>query len=433
MSSTTEFSPVELGNDPAAPGDPFLRTRYHYGMLLGADDFTVDQKHHILRHRLHQALLHGHGTVSGLRVTRYTADAGAIEELRIRPGLAIDVQGRDLYVAKELCLDVVPLSDAAWASFEQVDPADALPFLQDPADDGTGVRRAYVVLQYVACQAQPVPAVTPPCGDPSESFAYSRIVDSYRADLVAEAPALPWYLQDQVPGSPYVPALAGMLVPPSPEGLREVVLRIILDLPHAVSTIWNSAPEAPVLLATAYLRRDALNRTSVVGVDNGVRPLVPQVQLGMGRLLGQSLVVREVDARPCLLEATVLPPDSGDVDNAFYVQLTFSAEVVLETVRQGTQMVRLQPSGWDGTVLLDFEVDLGDPRIVRVLVDAAATSGGAWSVATPWRLVLAGTGPTPICTIEGHPFVGRWSDIRPQDHNVGQDAIVSGTYLNSGS
>lgn len=432
MSTTTEFSPVELGNDPAAPGDPFLRTRYHYGMLLGADDFTVDQKHHILRHRLHQALLHGHGTVSGLRVVRYTADAGAVEEVRIQPGLAIDTQGRDLFVARELCLDVVPLSDAAWASFEEVDPAEVLPYVVEEGDTGTGVRLAYVTLRYVACQTQPVPAVTPPCGDPSESFAYSRISDNYRADLVAEPPPLPWYMLP-APGSPGQPAIAQAYDPPSAGGLREALMRIILDIPHPVSSIWSSSPEAPVLLAAVYLRRDTQNRTSIFRVDNGVRPLLPQVQLAVTRLLGQSVVVREDDPRPCLLDFEVLPPEATDLDHAFYVRLLFSAGIALPTVEQSAKLARLGATGWDSEVGLDVEFEGTGTTVVLVKVEAAPSSGGAWTDGTPWRLALRGTGPTPICTTSGHPFVGRWSEIRPQDQTVGQDAIVTGTYSTTGS
>ena len=51
------------------------------------------------------------------------------------------------------------------------------------AGPGLSDYKAFVVLRFVACQAQPVPAVTPPCGDPSQDLAYSRIQESVRADL----------------------------------------------------------------------------------------------------------------------------------------------------------------------------------------------------------------------------------------------------------
>ena len=54
--------------DPATPGDPFTRLRYSYGQLLGAEDFTTEQRYFLLRSRLHNAALHGFGTVWGLKV-----------------------------------------------------------------------------------------------------------------------------------------------------------------------------------------------------------------------------------------------------------------------------------------------------------------------------------------------------------------------------
>ena len=69
MSATaTAFEPLE-GTDPARPGDPFSRLRYQYGQLLGAEDFSAEQRYFVLRERLLNAALHGVGTAWGLRVT----------------------------------------------------------------------------------------------------------------------------------------------------------------------------------------------------------------------------------------------------------------------------------------------------------------------------------------------------------------------------
>jgi len=66
-SSADTFAPLD-DIDPATPGDPFTRLHYHYGQLLGAEDFNTEQRYFLLRSRLHNAVLHGFGTVWGLKV-----------------------------------------------------------------------------------------------------------------------------------------------------------------------------------------------------------------------------------------------------------------------------------------------------------------------------------------------------------------------------
>ena len=65
--SVGSFTPLD-DLDPATPGDPFTRLHYHYGQLLGAEDFNTEQRYFLLRSRLHNAVLHGFGTVWGLKV-----------------------------------------------------------------------------------------------------------------------------------------------------------------------------------------------------------------------------------------------------------------------------------------------------------------------------------------------------------------------------
>lgn len=65
--SVGSFAPLD-DLDPATPGDPFTRLHYHYGQLLGAEDFNTEQRYFLLRSRLHNAVLHGFGTVWGLKV-----------------------------------------------------------------------------------------------------------------------------------------------------------------------------------------------------------------------------------------------------------------------------------------------------------------------------------------------------------------------------
>src|SRR5262249_38615001 len=77
------------------PDDPSCAINYHFGMLLGVEDFRADQGFHLGHARRHQRALHGYGVVYGYAVS---FDAKK-SELRVEPGLAVDRRGRDL------CLD----------------------------------------------------------------------------------------------------------------------------------------------------------------------------------------------------------------------------------------------------------------------------------------------------------------------------------------
>ena len=41
--------------------NPFYSLNYHFGMLLGVDDFATEQAHHAGKMRLHNAWLHRSG------------------------------------------------------------------------------------------------------------------------------------------------------------------------------------------------------------------------------------------------------------------------------------------------------------------------------------------------------------------------------------
>ena len=154
------FAPLD-DQDPATPGDPFTRLRYHYGQLLGAEDFETEQRYFLLRSRLHNALLHGAGTAWGLRVREQVSTEPAGLRLICDPGLAIDALGREIYVPQRVCLDLTGL--AATPFWGDLAAPPAAPGEADgEEEDPDPRRRVYVVLSYRACLSAPVPAVTPP-------------------------------------------------------------------------------------------------------------------------------------------------------------------------------------------------------------------------------------------------------------------------------
>ncbi len=64
------------------PDSPDCANNYHFGMLLGVDDFRADQGFHLGHHRRHQRALHGYGVVYGYAVS-FDPEGG---QVRVEPG-----------------------------------------------------------------------------------------------------------------------------------------------------------------------------------------------------------------------------------------------------------------------------------------------------------------------------------------------------------
>lgn len=77
--------------------EPPIRVGFVEGLMLTAADLTVEQEYHREMRYLHNRL-HGYGTVSGLEVV------GTRGHVRVSPGMAIDVLGREIVVTAPLTL-----------------------------------------------------------------------------------------------------------------------------------------------------------------------------------------------------------------------------------------------------------------------------------------------------------------------------------------
>ncbi len=166
MTTTTDLSrstrvQSALG---ALAADPFTSLRYHFGMLLGVDDFEAEQAYHRGKQWFHTAWLHGKGVVWGYDVAVAT-EAG---EIRVAPGVAIDGAGRELYLSADHCLDL-----AAWYA-EHEDEA----FGFEVEDDGTVRFDARVVVRFGSCLARQVPALGDECNRSATGTAYSRVEEA---------------------------------------------------------------------------------------------------------------------------------------------------------------------------------------------------------------------------------------------------------------
>lgn len=437
MSSNATIFTASDSTDPAIPGDPFLRLRYHYGQLLGAEDFAVEQRAGLLAARLHQAALHGAGTVAGLAVTAQGAEGEGSRtgaRLLVAPGLAVDALGRTIHVERLQCLDVRGLHRAEdWASFpaDVPTPAEAGEAEAGEAEAGEGgageaeageagqagaLRHAWVVLRYLACETEPIPAISPACGDGSESVSYSRIQDRFRLCLEAAPPPDPHALQrDWLPPEGERPGWAGDGREgwPVVEGcadLRGRLLAWTLQAADRLARLWSSpadAAETGVLLARVDLRLVGEGDEAfveLVAVDNRVRPLLPPVQLVAEQLTGHRLLGADTCGRLRVLAMTGRPLEG---DEALRVQIALSGPPLAATAPGAVLLQALDPAaGWQ-PVSATVQVD-GSSLLVTVAGDAALPADVA-----AWQLRISGAGDAPLLDLGLQPLAGWWSDARP--------------------
>ena len=179
-----DSAPLACINLPASqrcaatlPDNPECALNYHFGMLLGVDDFQAEQGFHVGRLRRHQRLLHGSGVVAGFAV----AFDKLSFDLSVGPGYAIDLLGRDLSLASKQCVNL-----ALWwqkhakdDAFHGLDPNDATFDLE-------------LQVCYATCLDRPVPAIAEPCAGDSADIAHARLCETVSLQLVrpADAPAL---------------------------------------------------------------------------------------------------------------------------------------------------------------------------------------------------------------------------------------------------
>ena len=113
------------------------RPNYFAGQILSADDLRAEQQYLIgTRRRLNRAL-HGWGIATGLTVT-IAADA-APASVVVEPGLALDRDGRELYLATATAVEIEDSDRLQYVMVEyterETDPAVSM------ADDVTAMSR----------------------------------------------------------------------------------------------------------------------------------------------------------------------------------------------------------------------------------------------------------------------------------------------------
>lgn len=171
------MSDFKTATPPAKMPDATKRVNYTLGMVLGVDEFQQEQAYFLGKHRLHHRLLHGYGTVSGLRIHKRDGANGV--EIRVEPGRAVDPYGRDICVSPTQCARL-----NEWLAANR----DMLGLGDNEIENGFDAR-LYVALCYRECETDSVPIPGAPCRSQQDSMAASRIADDFELKIMVEKPA----------------------------------------------------------------------------------------------------------------------------------------------------------------------------------------------------------------------------------------------------
>ncbi len=147
----------------------FERNRYFDGKLLVTRDFQQEQDHFRGKNRLHNDLLHGTGTVCGLKVEQHPNPACRHRFVVLEPGLALDCCGNEIVVHEERIVDLQELIEEALRA------GGLFPTTGDPADHDI-----YLRIAYTECNTEPVPALLDDCGCTEANVEFNRTREGYR-------------------------------------------------------------------------------------------------------------------------------------------------------------------------------------------------------------------------------------------------------------
>jgi len=168
LPSTCSGLPSADRCDAELPDNPQCAPNYHFGMLLGVEDFEAEQGFHVGRLRRHQRTLHGTGVVAGYAID-YDAETF---ELRVGPGYGIDALGRDVILADDQCVNLA----LWWAAHRQDE-------VFDDIEPGVTAFDLDIVACYATCLDRAVPAIAEPCAGDASDIAYSRICETATLSL----------------------------------------------------------------------------------------------------------------------------------------------------------------------------------------------------------------------------------------------------------
>jgi hypothetical protein len=372
--------------------DPFTSLAVHFGMLLGVADFQILAANPRGKLALHQAWQHGKGIDWGYPVHAEKGNA----ELVVGPGLATDGLGRHVHSDVEQCLDV-----RVWLD-QQMQAGKVEPRVEGP-------RRTFdaqLVLRHEACLSRPVPTVGSTCGQGTEKPEYSRVRELARLDL------RPYTTRPCPPDDPFAALRAlvrdGTLPAGTARGenrladFRRIAAQAVAALgppgvlpPHRAgsSTLLPEDEPGEIVLAD-------LPGLTVVAETGTWRLEAPTIDLSVRPVHVPVPVIAELIAE--LLDGTFDASCATDAGGPRVVEpiqrrdsrvvIMFDRPVVAGTVGPALEVRAFDASAaepaWGDPITVAPTFD--DPQTLRFDLPAAPTAD------VSYRLVLRGTGPTPL-------------------------------------
>jgi hypothetical protein len=429
MANTPDLASC-LAESEMQPLNPFYSLRYHFGMLLGVDDFETEQAYHRAKMRLHNAWLHRAGAVWGLGVAVDTTRG----EILVTPGLALDAQGRELHLEADACLNV-----GAW--FEQHE--DDVTLNEDGSFD------AHIVIRFAACLTRQVPALLEPCVGSGNGTAYSRVFETVELLL------LPGLAPAPVPPYHRLRLLFGLDAPQQEEGATTPDDQAVLDAMQAIRAL--PVAEQTAAWLTAFHRFAALDEIALKPAqsEDGARTLLfpgrddeavvlaniaglKLTKSGANWTLGGGAV--DVSVRPSHVATTTMqdllcgvrggaiasPGDVGPRVDAAAVTIS-DTEIILKadqpilapsvTTTAFAVTVFDDTTGWQNVAVTptlnaatnEITLKLDAPPLVTGLTRIIARGTGAEPILGQNKLPLSGT-TTDVAVPQGADFV--WMKVR---------------------
>ena len=140
-----------------------LRNNYFDGKLLVSRDFSDEQDYHRGHRQLHNSLLHGSGTVCGLKVIQHPSPDCRDEFAVVEPGMALDCCGQEIVVPERMLVRVREMVEADTA-------------LQESLDGGNDL---IIALRRCDMGAEPMPVILPGCDGEMGATEYGRICEGF--------------------------------------------------------------------------------------------------------------------------------------------------------------------------------------------------------------------------------------------------------------
>ena len=439
--------------DTSLPVNPFEALKPHFGMLLGVQDFQTIDAYHRGKQWLHNAWLHRDGVVWGLEVSLdFERD-----EIRVEPGLALDALGREIYLPKPVCLNV-----PAWVEKRKND--NEFRALLDQPDAAALEFSVHVVIQFRACLARQVPALMEPCEGGSTTTAYSRIMESVEV-LLRPNPAPVIGSEDRRRPYHRLRLLFNLEAPLTDEGgavlasdqeviderdsiqglaladqptayldaFRQFAALDGIDLDPATSVLgehmsaFPGVEPAPVILAdlaNLSVGEDGLNAGAVNNRIRDTHIATSTIQeLLCGPLFRSGAAAGEAPGEappeaPADAGGPRIDPESVTTDSNTLSFEHSGPDLLRRSVAPGRSVfvsTYATSSGWTEEAITDIQFE--DSRVDVVLDRAEALESELV------RLVVKGTGPTPVIGANRVPLAGRVGGPPGSVHD-GQDFVT---------